>query len=85
MEQTIGEIRLFAGSYAPKGWAFCNGQTLSIDSHQALYSILDNRYGGDGRANFALPKMAPLKDADGGETSIRYIIAIIGYFPSSAS
>jgi microcystin-dependent protein len=81
MEQTIGEIRLFAGSYAPQGWAFCNGQTLSIDDNRALYSILFDRYGGDGRANFALPKMAPLKEADGGETPVQYIIAVEGYYP----
>ena len=82
MEQTIGEIRLFAGSYAPQGWAFCNGQTLSIDDNGALFSILLNRYGGDGRANFALPKMAPLKEADGGETPVQYIIAVEGYYTS---
>lgn len=58
MEDTfIGEIRIFAGNYAPRGWALCNGQLLSIAQHQALFSLLGTSYGGDGRTNFALPDM----------------------------
>ncbi|NRA31257.1 MAG: phage tail protein [Parvularculaceae bacterium] len=51
----IGEIRYFAGNFAPRGWAFCNGQLLSIASNTALFSILGTTYGGDGRSTFALP------------------------------
>lgn len=83
MECTIGEIRLFAGSYAPQGWSFCNGQTLSIEQQSALFSILGDKYGGDGKTSFALPKMAPLKEADGGETPVQYIIAAEGNYPMS--
>lgn len=83
MECTIGEIRLFAGSYAPQGWSFCNGDVLKIWDNSALYSILRNYYGGDGTTTFALPSMAPLKEADGGETPIRYIIALQGEYPTS--
>lgn len=53
----IGEIMLFAGTFQPKGWAFCNGQLLSISQNQALYSILGTTYGGDGKINFALPDL----------------------------
>lgn len=53
----IGEIRLFAGNFAPKGWAFCDGQLLRINENQALYSILETTYGGDGKSNFALPDL----------------------------
>ncbi len=55
MEGTIGEIRLFAPNFAPKNWALCQGQLLSIAQNQALFSILGTTYGGDGRTTFALP------------------------------
>jgi microcystin-dependent protein len=82
MEQTIAEIRMFAGNYAPRGWAFCEGQTLTINENQALFAILGTQYGGDGDTNFQLPKLAPLKESDGGQTPIKYIIALEGDFPS---
>ena len=53
----IGEVKLFAGNFAPRGWAFCDGQILPIDGNQALFSILGNSYGGDGRTTFGLPDM----------------------------
>ncbi len=53
----IGEVILFAGNFAPRGWAFCEGQLLSISSNQALFSILGTTYGGDGRSTFALPDL----------------------------
>jgi len=57
MEGTIGEIRGFGGNFAPRNWAFCNGQLLSIGQNQALFSILGTTYGGDGRTTFGLPEM----------------------------
>lgn len=51
----IGEIRMFAGNFAPKNWAFCDGSTLAISQNTALYSILGTTYGGDGTTNFGLP------------------------------
>lgn len=81
MEGTIGEIRLFAGSFAPKGWAFCNGQTLPVSQNMALFSILGTRYGGNGTTNFQLPNLAPLKESDGGQTAIQYIISLSGLYP----
>src|SRR5690606_27580514 len=53
----IGEIRIFAGNFAPKGWAFCNGQLMSIAQNTALFSILGVQYGGDGKTTFALPNL----------------------------
>jgi microcystin-dependent protein len=53
----LGEIRLMSFNFAPKNWAFCNGQTLSIAQNQALFSLLGTTYGGDGVINFALPNL----------------------------
>lgn len=52
-----GEIRMFAGNYAPAGWAFCDGQVLNIADHQGLFALIGTTYGGDGRSTFALPDM----------------------------
>lgn len=53
----IGEIRIFAGNFAPEGWALCNGQLLQISQNTALFSIIGTTYGGDGRSTFALPNL----------------------------
>ena len=53
----LGEIRLFGFDYAPPGWAFCNGQLLTISNNSTLFSVLKTTYGGDGRINFALPDL----------------------------
>ena len=53
----LGQISIFSFAFAPKGWAFCNGQILSIAQNQALFSLLGTTYGGDGRVNFGLPKL----------------------------
>ncbi|WP_299432683.1 tail fiber protein [uncultured Aquimarina sp.] len=57
MEGTIAEIRIFAGNFAPRNWAFCEGQLLPINSNQALFSLVGTIYGGDGRTTFALPDL----------------------------
>jgi hypothetical protein len=56
-EPILGEIRLFAGNFAPRGWALCNGQLLSIAQNTALFSLLGTNYGGDGKVTFALPDL----------------------------
>jgi microcystin-dependent protein len=56
-EPYIGEIIMFAGNFAPRGWALCNGQLLSIAQNSALFSILGTTYGGDGHTTFALPDL----------------------------
>ncbi len=53
----LGEIRLFTFSFAPRGWARCDGQLLPIQSNQALFSLLGTTYGGNGTSNFALPDL----------------------------
>jgi microcystin-dependent protein len=53
----LGEIRMFAGNFAPAGWALCNGQILAISTNQALFSILGTTYGGNGINNFQLPNL----------------------------
>lgn len=53
----LGQIMMFAGNFAPRGWAFCDGLLLRINDYQALYSILGTQYGGDGRTTFALPDL----------------------------
>ena len=57
METYLGQILMVAFSFAPKGWALCNGQLLPINQNQALFSLLGTYYGGDGRTNFALPNL----------------------------
>ena len=56
-EAFVGEIRMFAGNFAPRGWAFCDGQLLAISQNDALFSILGTIYGGDGRTTFGLPDL----------------------------
>lgn len=67
-DQMLAEIKLFAGNFAPRDWAFCEGQLLSINSNQALFSILGTTYGGDGRTTFGLPDLrgrAPIGPGQG--------------------
>ena len=64
----VAEIRMFAGNFAPNGWAFCDGSILSIASNTALFSLLGTTYGGDGRTTFALPDLrgrAPVHQGTG--------------------
>ncbi len=53
----VGEVRLFAGNFAPRGWQYCEGQLVSISENTALFSILGTTYGGDGRNTFMLPNL----------------------------
>jgi microcystin-dependent protein len=53
----LGEVRIFTYSFAPKGWAVCNGQLLPISQNQALFALLGTMYGGNGQNNFALPNL----------------------------
>jgi microcystin-dependent protein len=56
-EPFIGEIRMFAGSFAPRGWAYCDGQLYSVSQNDALFSLFGTIYGGDGRDTFGLPDL----------------------------
>lgn len=53
----IGEIRMFAGSYAPQGWFLCNGATYSIQSYEALFTLIGAQFGGNGTSTFAVPNL----------------------------
>lgn len=68
MDPFIGQIIMFGGNFAPRNWAFCNGQLLAISQNTALFSILGTIYGGDGRTTFALPDLrgrAPVHSGNG--------------------
>jgi microcystin-dependent protein len=71
----VGEIRMFAGNFAPAGWAFCQGQTLPISENDVLFTLIGTTYGGDGQTTFNLPNLAsrvPVHMGTGGGSS--YII-----------
>src|SRR5260370_19768784 len=68
MDPFVAEIRIFGFNFAPKGWAFCDGQLLPLSQNTALFSLLGTTYGGDGKSNFALPDMqgnAPMHPGQG--------------------
>ena len=70
----VAEIRIFPFNFAPKGWAFCDGQLLPISQNTALFSLLGTTYGGDGKSTFALPDMqgnAPMQPGQGQGLSLR--------------
>lgn len=56
-EPFVAEIRIFAGNFAPRSWAFCNGQLLPVSQNTALFSLIGTTYGGDGRSTMALPDL----------------------------
>lgn len=77
-DQYLGEIRMFAGNYAPEGWAMCNGQLLSISENAALFSLIGTTYGGDGQTTFALPDLqgrVPVHMGTNAATGTSYALA----------
>ena len=56
-EPFVAEVRMFAGNFAPRGWAFCDGQLLAVSQNDALFSLVGTIYGGDGRTTFGLPDL----------------------------
>ncbi len=77
----VAEIRIFAGNFAPTGWALCNGQLLPISQNTALFSLLGTTYGGDGKSTFALPNLqgsAPMQAGQGPGLSLRSLGEIGG-------
>jgi microcystin-dependent protein len=70
----VAEIRIFGFNFAPRGWAFCNGQLLPISQNTALFSLLGTTYGGDGKSTFGLPNLqgsAPMQQGQGPGLSLR--------------
>ena len=79
--QFVAEIRIFAGNFAPTGWALCNGQLMPISQNTALFSLLGTTYGGDGKSTFALPNLqgsAPLQQGQGPGLTLRVLGEIGG-------
>ena len=75
MDPFVAEIRIFPFNFAPKGWAFCNGQLLPISQNTALFSLLGTTYGGDGKSTFGLPNMqdnTPMQQGQGSGLSARF-------------
>jgi len=75
-EPFVGEIKMFGGNFAPRGWALCDGQLLAVSQNDALFSLLGTIYGGDGRTTFALPDMrgrVPIHQGHGPGLSSRQI------------
>jgi len=69
----VAEIRIFPFNFAPKGWAFCNGQLMPLSQNTALFSLLGTTYGGNGKSNFALPDLegrAPMHPGQGSGLSL---------------
>lgn len=78
----IGEIRMFGGNYAPRNWAFCDGQYIQFSQNEALGSLLNGWYGGDGRTNFAVPDMRgriPMHFGSGPGVTPRQLGSRFGY------
>lgn len=76
-DQYVGEIRMFPGTYAPQGWALCNGQLLSISENEALFTLIGTTYGGDGQTTFALPNLqgrAPVHMGTNPATGTNYLL-----------
>ena len=74
----VGEIRIFAGNFAPAGWMFCEGQLLPISENETLFQLIGTTYGGDGESTFALPDLRgriPLHQGQGPGITQNYILA----------
>ena len=81
MDPFVAEIRIFPFNFAPKGWAFCDGQILPLSQNTALFSLLGTTYGGDGKSNFALPNLqgaAPMQQGQGQGLSLYSLGEVTG-------
>lgn len=81
MDAFIGEIRIFAGNFAPNNWSLCDGHLLSIQNYQALFALIGTTYGGDGSSTFAKPDLRgrlPIGDQQGTGFTNRVIGQAIG-------
>lgn len=77
----VGEIRMFAGNFAPAGWAFCNGQQVPISENEALFQLIGTTYGGDGEENFNLPNLQsriPIHQGQGNGLTNRTLGEMLG-------
>jgi microcystin-dependent protein len=83
MDPFLGEIRSVGFSFAPAGWALCNGQSLAINENSALFSLLGTQFGGNGTTTFNLPNLTqPAAAVKTALSPVLHIIALTGLFPS---
>lgn len=83
----VGEIRMFAGNFAPAGWAFCNGALMPISENETLWGLLGTTYGGNGTTTFGLPDLQgrlPMHQGQGSGISQNYTLALAGGVESVA-
>lgn len=81
MDVYLGSIQLFAFGYAPQGFALCNGATLQVSQNQALFSLIGNKFGGDGKINFQLPNLLNASPFPAPAQNMQYYIATQGVYP----
>ena len=77
----VGEIRMFGGSFAPAGWALCQGQLMPISENDTLFNLIGTTYGGDGQSTFGLPNLSgrvPVHQGQGTGISQQYVIGQLG-------
>jgi microcystin-dependent protein len=77
MDYYIGDIQLFAYNFVPMGWLLCNGAVLQIMQNQALFSLISNKFGGNGSTTFALPNMTN----DSPIAGMKYYMCVSGIYP----
>ena len=80
MDSLMASIIMFAGTFAPKGWMYCDGSILPIAQNTALFSLLGTTYGGNGQTTFALPNLNTQDPAT--DWGVKYIICVEGIYPS---
>ncbi|MFE5480536.1 phage tail protein [Nocardia sp. NPDC056541] len=79
MDPILGQISIFTYGWTPQGWYPCNGDILKVSDHQALFSLIGNKFGGDGRTTFALPNLKAAGETLG--DNLLYAIATEGIYP----
>lgn len=77
MDDYLGAIKLFPYDFAPADWAYCQGQTLTIQQNNALFSLIGARFGGNGTSNFCLPNLSNASPI----TGMAYCICLAGLYP----
>lgn len=80
MEDYLASIKLFAGTFCPSDFMYCDGQSLQVSQNPALFSLLGNQYGGDGVHTFNLPNLNKTPIIEG--TRLKYVICVQGMYPS---
>jgi microcystin-dependent protein len=80
MDPILGMVCIFPWNWAPEGWLKCDGRELQIAQNPALYSLLNNEFGGTQGRTFCIPKLNPIKAANGGD--LDYYIAVSGIYPT---